>query len=132
MDNKIKPIFLIFSIIMTMLFTISSDVKAQETLTPLEDFTRQKLKEQREADEFRRFQTESSIGNGLNKGPHLIYLCSRRHFACVNNDTIRNCAQRPQMSCLIIKKFQNQKQCFSEQYEVMLKSRIDNFCDSVD
>lgn len=131
MFDKRKPNLTAF-LIFTVTFLVSSIAMAQESQTPLEDFQRKLEKDRAYAENFRRFHTESPIGEGLFKGPFLVYLCKKRHFACVNNESIVNCENDESMGCLIIKKFEGQKECFKNQYEAMLKMKIDSFCKSAD
>lgn len=105
-------------------------VLADDAMTPIEEFQKKQLREQKEAEEYRKYNTESSIGNGLFKGPNLIYLCGKRrkHFACVNDLSLRNCDIREDMNCMVIQKYSGQKECFKGQTKLMHKSRIDSYC----
>ncbi len=108
----------------------ANEFSKDESDTPLEDFMQKQAQELKEAQDFRRFQTESPIGEGLYKGEFLIYLCERRHFACVNRFSIGECEKFPEKKCMFIRKFEGQRECFNNQYEVMLKSKIDQYCKS--
>lgn len=107
---------------------ISSFAQEQASKTPLEDYQKQLARDTKAAEEFRRYRTETYIGHDLYKGETLIYLCQKQHFACVNSESLLNCERAPEMGCLIISKFKDQKECFTKQLEMMLKSRIDKFC----
>ncbi|WP_156979917.1 hypothetical protein [Bacteriovorax sp. BAL6_X] len=109
---------------------ICDSVLADDAMTPIEEFQKKQQIERREAEEFRKYNTESSIGDGLFKGPNLIYLCGnrRKHFACVNDLSLRNCDIRKDLNCMIIQKYSGQKECFKGQAELMHKSRIDSYC----
>ncbi|POB12624.1 MULTISPECIES: hypothetical protein [unclassified Halobacteriovorax] len=124
-----RLLMIIFSSVLIVVAPIG-DTIADDGMTPIEEFQKKQLKERKEAEDFRKYNTESSIGDGLFKGSNLIYLCGkdRRHYACVNDLSMQNCERRKDMKCMFIQKTKGQRECFKIQSELMLKSRIDSYC----
>ncbi len=86
---------------------------------------------------YKKFMEEVYITNEFRRGEFLIYNCDLKHFACVNKDSFKLCANKRRnskefkqkgQSCRPIRSFKDQASCFTAQYKVSQKTSMENFC----
>ncbi|EQC46106.1 hypothetical protein [Bacteriovorax sp. Seq25_V] len=78
---------------------------------------------------YKRNIEEVQLNQKYRRGEYLVYDCEYKHFACINRDSLVNC-KLP--SCLNIRKYSNQPECFQAQEAGMQKSRTDRYCKPID
>lgn len=78
-----------------------------------------------EFDYYKKNIEEVLLNSSFRRGEYLVYECELKHFACINKESLENC-KTP--SCLNIKKFKDQPECFQAQYKAMQKSNMSRYC----
>ena len=121
---------LIFLFVLQTSFVSAQDETPSNEKVSIEELQLKRERELKLSREYQKYKTESSIGEDLYKGQTLTYVCSRKHYACVSDSTLRFCELNPEMGCMIIKRYKGQKECFESQLQMMLKSKIKSFCNS--
>ncbi len=72
------------------------------------------------------------------RGPNLIYDCDNKHFACVNDESYKNCITTKQRYfevfgnlCLKIKTYADQPKCFKDHQKFMDRDFMGVYCNKV-
>jgi len=114
-------------------FTVFAQVETEDVATPEPT----PIIVEKKVEEFEKSMLEPIISAEYKQGEFLIYDCKGRYFACVNDLSYENCRKKREqdvedkrsiLSCAPLKKFNNQKECFKEQYEQIHQPKNKIFC----
>jgi len=89
-------------------------------------------------DDPRHEEEKVQISKRYKTGTHLIYDCSKRHFACVDKFSFKDCFERRKLAidlkssnllpCVPLVKYKNPKICHEAQYLKQHRRRNKSFC----